>query len=328
MELIFQNITPNTQFDEISSRKLSTEMKIYYFKYKTLSVSHLDELQEDINRLQRAKMLSTNKTYQGYLDKLKFALPDDFPEVKSIIIVAVFDKPMHTNFIYNGIKHQVIVPHGYYIPPMYSEAELRKVILKDVIKEPGFRIERTFQVHMKLLAVRSGLGKYGRNNLCYIEGMGSLLKLIAYYTDFKFKTDNWTDIQMMEQCKNCKGCINSCPNKAIREDSFIVDINRCVTLYNEIEGTFPDWMDKNVHNALFGCMRCQQFCPANKSVINLFEKFENIPEEETTKILHGKPDDDLLELLVSKLRIANDVNSLKQFFPVVSRNLNVLLKPV
>ncbi|MFX0172912.1 MAG: hypothetical protein ACFE9L_13435 [Candidatus Hodarchaeota archaeon] len=84
--------------------------------------------------------------------------------------------------------------------------------------------------------------------------MGSFLKLIAYYTDFQFKMDNWTDIQMMEQCRNCNVCINNFPNKAIRENNFIVDINKYITLYNEIEGVFPEWMDKDSHNALFGCM--------------------------------------------------------------------------
>jgi epoxyqueuosine reductase len=326
MEIIFQNLNKNTQIEEDSSLNFSTKSKTFYYQYKTLSIDYLDELQEDINKLKRENKLSKNKTYQGYLDNLKFVLPEDFPEAKSIIIVAVFDKPMRTNFVYSGIKHQVIVPHGYYIPPMFSEAELRKVIMKDVIKDPNFRIERTFQVHMKLLAVRSGLGKYGRNNLCYIEGMGSLLKLIAYYTDFQFKMDNWTDIQMMEQCGKCNGCINNCPNKAIREDSFVVDIDKCVTLYNEIEGNFPDWMDKDIHNALFGCMRCQQSCPANTAVIDLYERFEDVSEEETRKILDGKPDDELLESIVKKLRIANDANSLKQFFPIVSRNLQVLLK--
>lgn len=326
MEIIFQNLDALTQFTENGFPNFQNEITTYYYKYKTLSVTHLDELQEDINRLRRENKLSTNKTYQGYLDELKFALPEDFPDARSIIIVAVFDKPMRTHFNYNGKMYQVIIPPGYYIPPMYSEADLRKNILNDVIKEPGFRIERTFQVHMKLLAVRSGLGKYGRNNLCYVDGMGSLLKLIAYFTDFQFEVDNWNDIQMMDLCGNCRGCMNKCPNGCIRENEFIVDIDKCITLYNEIDGVFPEWMGKDTHNALFGCMRCQQFCPANKSIINLYEKFDNITEEETTKILNGKSDDDLLESIVKKLRIAKDTDSLKQYFPVLSRNLQILLK--
>ncbi|MFX0172911.1 MAG: hypothetical protein ACFE9L_13430 [Candidatus Hodarchaeota archaeon] len=142
--LIFQNLNKNTQIEQDLSLDFSTESKTFYYQYKTLSIDYLDELQENINKLKRENKLSKNKTYQGYLEKLKFVLPDDFPEAKSIIIVAVFDKPMHTDFMYSGAKHHVIVPHGYYIFPIYSEAELRKVVMKDVIKDPGFRIKRTF----------------------------------------------------------------------------------------------------------------------------------------------------------------------------------------
>jgi epoxyqueuosine reductase len=36
---------------------------------------------------------------------------------------------------------------------------------------------------LKRLAVRSGLARYGRNNVTYVEGMGSFLELSASLTD-------------------------------------------------------------------------------------------------------------------------------------------------
>ena len=56
------------------------------------------------------------------------------------------------------------------------------IILKDIIKESGYKIEYTNKLHVKLLAVRSGLGKYGRNNICYIDDWGSMINLFAYFT--------------------------------------------------------------------------------------------------------------------------------------------------
>jgi epoxyqueuosine reductase len=34
---------------------------------------------------------------------------------------------------------------------------------------------------LKSLAVRSGLAAYGRNNVCYVPGMGSFLELVGLY---------------------------------------------------------------------------------------------------------------------------------------------------
>ena len=43
---------------------------------------------------------------------------------------------------------------------------------------------------MKLAAVRSGLAQYGRNNICYVEGMGSFFSFHAYLTDRVFEEDH------------------------------------------------------------------------------------------------------------------------------------------
>jgi len=253
------------------------------YKYSTISIDRLSQLQEDIDKLYREDKLSDNKTYRSYLEGMKFTVPENLPEAKSIIIIAVHTKPMLVNFTHKGKKSELIVPPQYYRSGMKEET-LQETIQREIIKEAGYKIERSRGVHLKLLAVRSGLARYGRNNISYVEGMGSMITLYAYFTDLDLE-DNWQEIRMMDECENCKICMKGCPGGCISEENFVIDVNKCVTLYNEVDGEFPDHIKPDAHNALFGCMKCQSPCPGNREAINQTGRFEDITEEETANIL-------------------------------------------
>ena len=122
--------------------------------------------------------ISRNKVFRSYISNKEFRFPEDFPNVKSLIIIAVFMKPMLVNFRLGGRKHEIVLPLAYYDDGLTVEM-LRDYILKEVVNEPGHRIERA-KVLLKLLAVRSGLGKYGRNNLCFVERNGKYARSIRF----------------------------------------------------------------------------------------------------------------------------------------------------
>jgi len=295
----------------------------FTFRHRTVSVGHLKELQADIDRLENEGKISHNEVFRRYISNKQFRLPEDFPNAESLVIVAVFMKPMLVNFLLGGKKHEVVLPPAYYDDGLTVEM-LRDFVSEEVVNEPGHRIERA-RVHLKLLAVRSGLGKYGRNNLCFVEGMGSMLALYAFFTDYPCK-DNWTEVNMMENCKNCRICMNDCPNKCISEENFVIDVSRCLSLFNEVKGKFPEWIRPDAHNALMGCFRCQLCCPANREVIRLAGRLEDVTEEETTRILDGTPDKELLDSLSRKLKGFYPTQS-EEDFPVLTRNLRALLRP-
>ncbi len=299
----------------------------FFYKYKTISVDHLKELQEDIDKLYHEGKLSENKTYRQYLSTKKFVIPESFPNAKSIIVLAIATKLVLVNFQLDGKKHEIMIPPQYYDDGLTFE-DLENLILKKLIKKPGFKIELAKGLHLKLLAVRSGLGNYGRNNLCYVDEMGSLITLYAYFTDFQFQEDNWREIKMMNICEHCNTCTSNCPSNAITtlpEVNFVIDAGRCITLYNEIEGEFPKWISPDAHNALKGCMKCQLSCPANREAIKLIERFEDITEEETRMILEGKPKEELLNSLAEKLKMFYPSNA-NEAFPILKRNLEVLIR--
>ena len=298
----------------------------FKYRYKTVSVDHLNEMQEDIDKLRREGKLSDNETYRSYIDSKIFEIPDTLPNAKSIIIIAIFSKPALVNFQLDGKKYEVIIPPNYYDDGTTFE-DFENLILKDIIKEPGYKIEYTNNLHVKLLAVRSGLGKYGRNNICHVDDWGSMINLFAYFTDFHFEEDDWVELKMMDYCESCTICMNNCPTHAIPSpcnESFVINAGKCISVYNEIKGVIPNWIPFNAHNALMGCMKCQNQCPANREIIHFTEYLEDITEEETKMILDGCTNEVLASTLSKKLKMFSAVDA-EKVLPVIKRNLLLLL---
>ncbi|HEX9933677.1 MAG TPA: 4Fe-4S double cluster binding domain-containing protein, partial [bacterium] len=295
-----------------------------FYKHKILPVDRLPELRDDFDKLKRSGKLSLNSTFQKYIQGMKFTVPDNFKEAKSIVMMAVFTRFMKVSFHLKGKTHDVIIPPQYYDDGV-SPDQLKRLIQTNIANDPKARIESAEHLPLKLLAVRSGLGRYGRNNICFVDGMGSYLTLYAFLTDIPVEEDQWFPVEMMDACKKCKICFGICPTWCISRDRFVIDVDRCITLYNELEDPFPKWIQPRVHNALIGCMKCQMHCPVNMKIPNPSGRLEDVTEGETQKILQGTPDDALMTSLKRKLRDFYPVTS-KKTFPMFTRNLSVLIR--
>jgi len=106
----------------------------FKYKYRTISVEHLEELQEDIDKLRHKGILSDNEVYRSYIDSKKFEIPESLPNAKSIIILAIFSKLALVNFHLDGKKHEVMIPPNYYDDGTTYE-DFENLILKDIIKK-------------------------------------------------------------------------------------------------------------------------------------------------------------------------------------------------
>jgi len=65
---------------------------------------------------------------------------------------------------------------SFTLPPTYTAYDEKRLHVERLVAEAvgaqGYRIA-TPSLPLKLLAVRSGLARYGRNNITYVTGMGS-----------------------------------------------------------------------------------------------------------------------------------------------------------
>ncbi len=300
---------------------LKNLLELQGYRSRTISASHLSDLQEAIEGKHLQNLFDPN-FYQECLSFFQFRAPEDFPKDASIIVVAVPCASTKLGFSRDGKVTYLT------IPPTYVGYTNTFQIVGDRIRQyltpKGYRVAPV-KLPLKTLAVQSGLGAYGRNNICYVPGMGSFHQLVAYFIDIPGLEDNWQEASMMEACENCVACIRKCPTQAIQVDRFLLQADRCLVYHNE-RGPgypFPEWINPAVHNCLVGCMVCQQVCPVDKPFLNQIDDGGIFSTVETSMLLEGFSAERLPVATLEKL----EQLELMDYLEVLPRNLGVLLNP-
>jgi epoxyqueuosine reductase len=300
------------------SKKLFAQLTEWGYQGRIVPIQHLSDLQREIRGRYRQGFLD-QELYQTYLAGFTFKPPDTLPGARSILVVAVPEPRVSITFAWHGERVQSV------IPPTYGEQKKERRIrelLAQVLEPAGYGIAEAI-LPKKLLAVRSGLAAYGKNNITYVPGMGSCCALVAVYSDLSVSDDPWQEPQMLERCQHCSGCLRHCPTGAITSERFLLHAERCLTFHNEkpVDVPFPAWIDPGWHNCLIGCLHCQRVCPENSPVWSWIEEGAEFSEKETDLLLEGLPFDRLPAETAEKLERLD----LEAFTEILPRNLEVLL---
>jgi epoxyqueuosine reductase len=223
------------------AEELLARLRERSFRARIVSVSHLSQLQKEIESL-RSNALLDSQFYKDRLAWFNFQVPEDLPKAQSLIVVAVSRPQTRAFFVRNGQRHSLILPPTY---TAYDDIEKQvEDLLAKILGEKGYSSTGT-ALPLKLLAARSGLVQYGRNNICYVSGMGSFLQLIAAYSDMPCEEDDWQEKAIMKRCEECELCHRACPTGAISSDRFLLRAERCISYYNEKKAMFrfpTGWM--------------------------------------------------------------------------------------
>ena len=293
-----------------------SELEQNGYKGRVISIQHINDLKKEIGAHYNEGVID-KALYHEYLADFKFEIPADFPTASSLIITSAPQPQQRVNFNFKGRSYHLT------IPPIYCHRTDESVedVLVDVLKPKGFNL-RPASLPEKLLAVHSGLAKYGKNNISYIAGLGSFYRLRTFYSDLPAIDDSWQGLQSMELCNKCRACVNRCPTGAIVRHRFLIQAEKCLTFHNERRREFPDWIEPSWHNCLIGCTVCQSVCPANKKFFNWFEEKESFTEEETELILKETSRYRLPRATIGKLQRIY----LWDNMAIMPRNLNVLIE--
>jgi len=297
------------------TRHLLSELKKQGLRGQIVPISCLQDLQQEIN-LHRQLGFFDKEFYQRYLKWFKFKPSKELSNAQSIIIVASPQPQLRVTFGWKGKSYSLLIPPTY----LHSPDRHVKKILKNILEPRGFRLVKA-KLPLKLLAVRSGLGLYGKNNICYVPGMGSFHRLTAFFADFPCIKGTWKDIEMMEACRKCKACLKNCPTQAITDNRFLLHAELCLTYLNEGKGSFPSWINSSWHHCLVGCMACQKFCPQNRPFLGWVEEKEGFSEEETELLLQGTELKKLPAQTHKKLAQLDII----EYYEILPRNLSLLL---
>lgn len=213
---------------------------------RIVSIQHIADLKEEIDLSHRQGLID-DLLYRERLTWFQFNFSEALPDARSIIITSAPQPQQKVTFQFQGRACD------FTVPPTYSDHTDRLVekAIMDVLGPLDCHLYKA-RLPEKLLAVRSGLAKYGKNNIAYIEGLGYFHRLRVFLSDLPAVEDTWSESEMMEQCVKCSACIKKCPTNAILSDRFLIRAERCLTFHNERQAEFPDWIDPAWHNCLIG----------------------------------------------------------------------------
>jgi len=146
----------------------------------------------------------------------------------------------------------------------------------DRLRMHGVSAMRT-DIPLKPLLAGFGLGVYGRNGLCAVDGFGSRFVLEAVLTDLSAETDlsQWEEEPAPDKCcADCTVCRASCPSHAL-DGTGRVDLSLCVRARaKDLTPAMDDRLKPFVGASVWGCDLCQNACPRNADVLP-----EDMPED-------------------------------------------------
>jgi epoxyqueuosine reductase len=224
--------------------------------------------------------------FEKYLEQFSYFPPASLPGAEAVLLTAVPIGRSVLELTLEGGSFEAIVPPTYGADEQISETE---ALLSRVLGAVGIGYDRA-RVPLKILAAQTGLGCYGRDNILRFEGLGSFVRLDAWWTELSAEGEAWGPPRQLERCASCGACERACPNGCISGERFIIDASRCLTFMNEGTAPFPSWVHPDIHNAAVGCLRCQEACPENRNTLgrNVYRRFV-LDREASALILEGKP---------------------------------------
>ncbi len=303
------------QQENETTRILYEHLEKAGYRGKIVSIGHIRELEKEIMTRYQKGLLDPD-VYDEYLASFDFACHDKLSDARSLIIVAVPQPQVRVVFKRGKKSYPVIIPPAYAFSTDQQVADL----LDSFFSSTAYHFKKV-RLPEKLLAARSGLAQYGKNNITYVKEMGSFQRLVVFISDYPCAQDSWGKATVLEHCEKCSACMKACPTDAIASDRFQLYAERCLTFHNERAPDFPAWLRPGWHNSLVGCMICQKVCPANKEFVKWIEAGATFDNEEADLILNGASEERLPPETVEKLK----KQDLMAYADVLGRNLRVLM---
>ncbi len=190
----------------------------------------------------------------------------------------------------SGVRSAVVVGHEYHQedPPGVPDDAARGVIARyargrdyhHVIEERLLELHSRIESHVdraieglvyvdtgpileRELAVRAGLGWFGKNTMLINPRRGSYFFLGVLLLDLEIEEDSPFE---EDHCGTCRNCLDSCPTGALlgRDDAGapLMDARRCISyLTIEHRGPIPLELRPLMGNRVYGCDICQEVCP-------------------------------------------------------------------
>jgi epoxyqueuosine reductase len=114
----------------------------------------------------------------------------------------------------------------------------------------------------KPLAVRAGVGGWGKHGIVIAGPLGSWVVVGEVVTDLELPPDP----PGRSGCGACRACIDACPTGAIVAPR-VVHRARCIQHLSSRAGRLPPEVRDAWGQRLYGCSTCQDVCPRNRQAL-------------------------------------------------------------
>lgn len=238
-----QKITPEASkyFDSIDDVKPNTNIE-----QKWESISHTEkDLTKAVKQLAKelgavaAGCCELNKkyiyTHKGRFDRDYSNIVD--LEHHSVIVFLV-------EMDFNQMQHAPRAETLHESAIQYYRAARIAKSVEVILKNAGHSAKAHYDAHYDIilppLAVLSGLGEVGRNNILIADKYGSRVRIGAVTTDMPLKFDTLRTLGVQRFCSVCLKCAENCPPKALSKvgkekirgiAKWPTNVERCYTLW-------------------------------------------------------------------------------------------------
>lgn len=248
------------------------------------NVSLLEEVRNGLRKRREAGEIEAG-FYRDNLDIFTYLDGVPLENPRSIILVAVPMPAYVLAFTVGDKRIETILPPTY-VRYRKTFAEVRDNLAATLLGS-GFRVE-LLNAPLKALANRLGLLSYGRNNVGYIDGLGSYFQLVGLVSDLPFeekKMPSRPAETLLPRCGDCRICAAACPTGAIDSERILLHGEKCYTLFSESPNPIPENLKPPSPKCIIGCLRCQELCPENKGLLRHEEAAVSFDAEETEAFL-------------------------------------------
>lgn len=111
------------------------------------------------------------------------------------------------------------------------------------------------------LAVKAGVGYYGKNSLVINDDYGSFIFIGYILTDLDLDYNE----RIASKCGDCNLCLKACPTGAL-ELPYKINPKKCISYLTQTKDNIPESLRKKMGIKIYGCDTCQLVCPKNKNV--------------------------------------------------------------
>jgi len=163
-----------------------------------------------------------------------------------------------------GGKGYGIVARYAYGEDYHQTFRKRFELLKEDALKNGYHIEGKADISPideRQLGLISGLGFMGFNDLLIHPEFGTYMMLGTVFIEEKIQE---RIIEIMDDCGECRLCIDACPGDALSVNGYIEE--KCLSYKNQMKLPFDLETIKPFKAMIFGCDICQRVCPKNKII--------------------------------------------------------------